>query len=373
MTRIFPRVVGPALCLTLGACATVEPVPSARLLSQANIERLGPTRASITGNETGVGKSWYYTEVNGGGAGLAGVIGGVIASAIINAAPSARANRQATEVAELVAPDKLNESIAARIRPLVSPSRAHAVTLSDLVVTQKIVNPGALDDVIEVATTYTLSEDSSVLRVAAVATYQNTAIPYETPYTFKSKPPTTEKTGPVYRNTFTYYSTPLPVPVLTPELKARLAASVRENARDASGALPVEGAREYKSMMHDVDLAQDDKLTAGESSVFLTREWLKDGGAFLMREVEDAHAFIAKYVLVDVNRVALPSMSGTDELLETGARDRTVRRIGGGVATGSYVSSAANVITPATYGNAVAVGKPTLTYIQGLKRQAKGK
>lgn len=373
MSKIFPRALAPVLCLALGGCATVEPVPNARLLSQANIERLGPTKASMTGNESGVGKSWYYTEVNGGGAGLIGALAGAIASAIINWAPSARAERQASEVAELVTPDKLDASIAAKFRPLVTPPKANSVTFSDVAVTRKIVTPGPLDDVVEVATTYTLSEDSSVLRVAAVATYQNAAIPYATPYTFKSQPPASEKKGPLYRNTFTYYSIPLPLPVLTPEMKTRLADSVRESSLDASGAPPAEGTKEYKAMMHDVELAKDDKLTPRESSVFLTREWLKDSGAFLKQQIEEAHAFIAKYVLVDLNRAALPSMTGTDELLETGARDRTVRRIGPGVDAGSYVSSAANVSSPATYGNAVAVGKTTVTYVQGLRKQAKSK
>jgi hypothetical protein len=64
-------------------------------------------------------------------------------------------------------------------------------------------------------------------------------------------------------------------------------------------------------------------------------------------------------------------VEGTDELLETGADDRTVRRVGTGVEAGSYVSSAANVTDPATYGNAVAVGKATTEYVKELRRQAK--
>jgi hypothetical protein len=371
MNWFSSRAIASVLCLSLAACATPQAVPHARTLSQAHIGQLGQTPVSITGNEGGVGKSWYYTEVNGAGAGLAGAIGGAIASAIINAAPSARAHRQASEIAEVVTPETLNQSIAAAFWAVAQPPRSGAVTFSEVGLSQKLVAPGELDDVFEIATTYTLSEDSSVLRIVGVATYQNAALPYRTPHTFENKPPAAETKGPLYRNTFTYYSTPLPLPVLSPELKERLVASVTESARDETGAPPAAGTGEYRSMMREVELARDDKLSVGESSLFLTREWLQDGGARLMREIQTAHAFIATYALLDINRAVVPSIAGVDELLETTTDDRTVRRIGSGVEAGSYVSSAANVTEAATYGNAVAAGKATLEYVRGLKRETR--
>jgi len=359
-----------SLSLLVAACAT-QPVPNARPMSQANIDAIGATRASVTGSEQGVAKSWYYTQVNGAGAGLAGVLVGAIAAGVMNATPSARARRQANEVAELVTPQMLNASLAAKLRAVASAPRQGAITLSDVVVTQKVTSPGKLNDVLELTTTYTLSEDSSVLRVASLATYKNPAIPYKSPYSFAKSPPKSETTGPLYRNSFTYYSIPLPVPELTPELKERLVASVQDSMRDAAGALPVEGTKEFKDLQREIALARDDKLTGGETSVFLTREWLRDGGGALKREIESAHEFLAKYVVLDINRTAVPSLTGTDELLETLADDRTVRRIGAGVEAGSYVSSAANVISPATYGNTVAVGKATSDYVQGLRAKRK--
>lgn len=371
MNWFSSRAMASVMCLSLAACATPQAVPHARALSQAHIGQLGETPVSITGNQGGVGKSWYYTEVNGAGAGLAGAIGGAIASAIINAAPSARAHRQATEIAEIVTPEALNQSIAAEFRALAQTPQGGAVNFSDVGFSQKLVTPGVLDDVVEIATTYTLSEDSSVLRVVGVATYQNAALPYKTPHTFKNQPPAAETKGPLYRNTFTYFSTPLPLPVLSPELKERLVASVTESARDANGAPPAPGSSEHRSMMREVELARDDKLSVGESSLFLAREWLQDEGVRLMREIQNAHAFIAAYTLLDINRAVVPSVDGVDELLETTTDDRTVRRIGSGVEAGSYVSSAANVTEAATYGNAVAAGKATVEYVRGLKRETR--
>lgn len=359
------------MSLLVAACATPQAVPNARPLSQANIAAIGATRASVTGTEQGVAKSWFYTDVNGAGAGLVGALVGAVAAVAINATPSARARRQANEVAELVTPEMLNESLSAKLRAVASAPQEGAVTLSDVVVTQKVATPGQLNDVLELTTTYTLSEDSSVLRVASLATYSNPAIPYRSPYSFAKAPPKSETTGPLYRNTFTYFSIPLPVPTLTPELKARLVASVEDSMRDANGALPVDGAKEYKDLQRETALARDDKLTGGETSVFLTREWLRDGGGPLKAEIDKAHAFLAKYLVLDVNRTAVPSINGTDELLETLADDRTVRRIGGGVEAGAYVSSAANVMSPATYGNTVAVGERTVEYVRGLRAQRK--
>ncbi len=365
------RVLAAGLCLSMAACATVEPVPVARPLSQSSIEAMGPTRLSVTGSETGVAKAWFYTQVNGGGAGMIGVIAGAIAAAIINAAPSARANKQANEVAEVQTVEALNEALVAEMKEEAAKGLSGpGVTFPEVVLTYKSVTPGALDDTVEVVTSYTLSEDSSVLRIVAVATYSNAAIPYKTPYTFTKSVPKSETKGPLYRNTFTYYSTPLPVPTLTPELRERLIANIRESAMDASGALPLEGTTEYRAMQREIELANDDKLTPNETSLFLTREWLRDDGAMIKAEVKRAQDFVARYVILDINRTAIPSVAGEDELLETADDQRTVRRIGKGAEAGSYVCSAGNVTSFATYGNTIAIARSTVTYIKGLKAAA---
>ncbi len=364
------KLVAPLLCLSMAACATVQSVPNARPLSQSSIDAMGPTKVSVTGSETGVAKSWFYTDVNGSGMGMVGVIAGAIAAAIINAAPSARAHKQANEVAEVQSVQDLNDAMVATVKAEAGKAAASGVTFPEVVLTYKAVTPGVLDDTIEIATAYTLSEDSSVLRVVASVSYSNAAIPYKTPYSFEKATPTSETKGPLYRNTFTYYSTPLPVPTLTPELRERLIANIRESAQDANGAPPLEGSTEYKAMQREIELAMDDKLTPNETSLFLTREWLRNDGEMIKAEVARAQAFIAKYVALDINRTAIPSLTGEDELLETAADQRTVRRIGKGVEAGSYVCSAANVTQFATYGNTIAVAKSTTNYIKGLKASA---
>ncbi|HYF22925.1 MAG TPA: hypothetical protein VD929_05960 [Caulobacteraceae bacterium] len=359
-----------SLCLVMAACATGEPAPYARPLSQASIEAMGPTPVSVNGDENGVAKAWFYTEVNGAGAGLIGAVAGAIAAAIINAGPSARAHKQADEVADVQTVEGLNASLVSTVKSEAARApTGTGVSFPDVLVAYKAA-PSVTDDAVEITTAYTLSEDSSVLRIVATATYANKALPYKTPYTFKKAPPKSETQGPLYRNTFTYYSTPLPVPTLTPELRERLIANIKESARDANGALPAEGTSEYRSMQREIELANDNKLTANETSLFLTRGWLSNDGARIKEEIRRAHEFVARYLLADMNRTAVPSLTGQDELLETAADQRTVRRIGRGVEAGSYVCSAPDVMGFATYGNAIAVSKRTVAYVKDMKAKA---
>ncbi|MGQ0532825.1 MAG: hypothetical protein ACT4OF_09085 [Caulobacteraceae bacterium] len=375
-----------------------------RPLTQAHIDTMGPTRVVVSENNNGVEKSWFYTSTASAGAayGLIGVLVTATMDAIINAGPSARAQKAANEIAELVSIATLNASLIEHLNQQTATATADAtaaasatdaeahaipasatdsavaadapveatasgVSYSGVESAQRLMERDALDDAVELSVRYTLSEDSSTLRVIAQATYQSAQTPYATPYQFASSPPRAEREGPAYRNTFTYYSTQLPVPTLTPELRERLIASIQDSARDANGALPVEGSNEYQAMQRELENARDDRLSKDEIAIFLTREWLRDDGAMLRREIEQAHAFIARYVLLDMNRPIAPNLAGQDEPLETMAEARTVRRVGAGTDAGSYVSSAGNVTSFSTYGNTIGIARAHRERIESIR------
>lgn len=360
--------------LSLAACATVEPVPNARPLNAGHIEALGPTPVVVAENNTGVMKSWFRQDSSAAAAsqGLIGVLVGAAIDGIMNHAPSRRARSAADELAEVMPAEALTESLVQHFsRQIASGAPDDGVVVSDVRTLQKIREPGSIDDAIEVTTSYLLSEDATTLQVSTSVTYQNAAIPYVTPYTFENAPPKTELTGPLYRNSFTYSSRQLPVPVLTPELRERLIASIQENARDENGALPAEGTDEFKSMNRELVEARDDKLTKAEIAIFLAREWTRDNGALLRAEIESAHAFVAKYVLLDMNRTAIPSLTGVDELVETLPDGRTVRRGGPGITAGSYVSLPGDVSDFVTYGNAAAIAEVNESRLRNIQEQAR--
>ncbi|MFZ2030204.1 MAG: hypothetical protein WAU68_07850 [Vitreimonas sp.] len=357
------------LGIALAGCATT-PVPSMRPLTQSYIDQMSATPVEVTENNNGVAKSWFYTSTASAGAayGLIGALVSSVMDAIINAGPSARAQKSADEMARLATSDELNASLAQHLQaqiPAQAPSSG--VFYESVESAQRQGERGHPDDVVQVNVRYTLSEDASTLRVQATATYQSPQTPYHTPYHFSGSPPRSEREGPAYSNTFTYYSSQLPVPTLTPELKERLVASIENSAREANGGeLPVEGNPQFRAMNHELDNARDNNLTRDEIAIFLTREWLANDGARLHEEVERAHEFIARYVVVDMNRTEIPRIDGQDELLETTADERTVRRIGEGTAAGSYVSSASNVATFSSYGNTIAISHANAARIQSL-------
>lgn len=400
-----------ALVVALGACATATPNPTMRPLTQAHIDTIGATSVVVSENNSGVEKSWFYTSTASAGAayGLVGVLVSAAMDAIINAGPSRRAQKAANEMAEELSVEALNASlvaqlnnaipgaepaavVAAAIAPEVAAIDASAdaappepivvavaapapppvgVFYSDVRSEQRLLAREPIEDAVVVSVRYTLSEDSSTLRIVGTASYQNAQTPYATPYTFRGSVPRTEQEGPAYRNTFTYYSQQLPVPTLTPELRERLVASVQDSARDDAGALPAEDTEEFRAMERELENARDDRLTKDEIAIFLTREWLRNDGALLRQEIEQAHAFIARYVALDMNRIAVPSMTGQGELLETLTSDRTVRRVGVGLESGSYISSAGNVTSFSTYGNTISIARLNNERIDAIRDAAR--
>lgn len=360
----------------LAACATT-PVPNARPLNTAQIEAMGPTPVVLAEENVGVSKSWFMADSSAAGApyGIIGALTSAVMDAIINYGPSKRAEKSASEIAEVISLEELNASL---VREFQSQAAATAnnggVRFTEVSTDQRLIDPTPSDDAVNVSTSYVLAEDASTLRIVFEVEYHNAALPYVTPYTFEGAPPKAETEGPTYRNSFTYFSRSLPAPELTPELRERLIASIQDSVRDENGALPVEGTDEFKSMTKELEQAQDNSLTKGEIAIFLTREWLKDNGALLKAEVANAHAFVARYALLDLNRTVVPSLDGgSDTLVATEADGRTILRIGSGATAGSYTSFAGHTGSFSTYGNAVSIAKDRAERMQELRKDSRRK
>ncbi|MNQ73113.1 hypothetical protein D3C85_878360 [compost metagenome] len=358
----------------LAACATT-PVPNARPLNAAQIEAIGPTPVVLVENNNGVEKSWFMSSSAAAGApyGLIGALVSVAIDAAMNYAPSKRAEKSAAEMAEILSLEELNASLAKEFRDHAAQmASADGVRFTEISTDQRLIDDEPSDDAVNVQASYVLSEDASTLRIMFNVEYHNAALPYVTPYTFEGAPPKAETTGPTYRNTFTYFSRSLPAPELTPELRERLIASIQESARDDNGALPVEGTNEFKAMTKELEQAQDENLTKAEIAIFLTREWLRENGALLRAEIAGAHAFAARYALMDINRTDVPTFAGAEDVkVETLADGRTIIRVGAGPAAGSYTSFAGNVGTFSTYGNVTSIAPERRERMGELRKAAR--
>jgi hypothetical protein len=365
----------PALLLgsLLIGCATVEPIPNKRPLNAESVKAIGKVKVAATENNRGVEKSWFMTDSSAAGAqyGLIGALVTSVMDAIMNAGPSKRAQQAANEIAALVPADALNVSLMSHLQGQVPAADAavNGIAINEVAMTQKVLVPKPVNDVVEVATSYTLSEDASAFRFVAHVTYQSSELAYTTPYQFKGAVPKDQLTGPLYANTFTYQSAQLPIPTLTPDLKTRLIASIQDSYKTDTGAPPAPDSQDGKALAKELEKARDDELSKDEIAIFLTRNWLSDGGALLKREIEDAHVFAAKFIVHDLNYIGVPSVVGNDELVETVTGGRTVRRVGAGPEAGSYASSPGNLTSFTTYGNASAISKASAEKLQKLSAE----
>jgi len=363
-----------AVAALLTGCVTVQDYPNMRPMNMETIRTLGKAQVVVAESNNGIEKSWFMTDSSAAGAqyGLLGALVTGVMDAIMNAGPSKRATKAANEIAGLMPADVLAASLMEQLKSKipaadVAPTGASLASVSTV---QKITSPDAVDGALELVTSYTLSEDASAFRIISHVTLAGKSLPYRTPYTFKGEMPDSEKTGPAYRNTFTYHSAQLPVPVLTGELQTHLIESIKDSYKDANGAAPAPDSPDGKALAKELEGAQDAKLSKDEIAIFLTREWLRDGGAMLKREVANAHAFIATYLVQDLNSIAVPSFAGQDQLLMTGTDSRVVRRVGAGSEAGSYVSAPGDVTSFTTYGNAIAIAKVQSEKITKLTSQA---
>lgn len=351
-------------------CATVEPIPNKRPFTTESIQAIGKVKVSAAESNRGVEKSWFMTDSSAAGAqyGLLGALVTSVMDAIMNAGPSRRAQKSANEIAELVPADALSASLMSALQSQVAAADAvtTGISISEVAMTQKGLAPKPVNDVVEVYTSYTLSEDASAFRMIANVSYSSSKFAYATPYKFKGAVPKGQLTGPLYTNSFTYQSAQLPIPTLTPELKTRLIASIQDSYKTDAGAPPAADSQDGKALAKELEAARDEKLTKDEIAIFLTRNWLSDGGALLKREIENAHGFVAKYLVQDLNSAAVPSVTGQDELIETESSGRTVRRVGAGPEAGAYASAPGNLTSFTTYGNASAISTASAEKLQKL-------
>lgn len=349
-------------------CA-VTPYPEKRPLTEVHKEKIMPADAVLLEDHYGIGVKWYAQDSSAAGAqyGLLGALTTAIIDAIANAGPSSRAEKAAGELGELVSTEYLNASFE---NALLSETVDSSIIGSTD--TRPSIPPMPSDKLLSIDLSYSLSQEASQLKVVAIARYADSSIPYVTPYTFeKGKTPKAQKSGAIYYNTFTYESDMLTLPEWSLELEDQLASQINERYLDADGNPPAPKSDEHKNMEKELDDARDGKLSKSEMSIFLIRSWLADDAMLVKSEIEKSHSMIAKHLVLDMQRMDIPSLDGQDTVLETLDDGRKVIMLGSTTQAGSIVSKPANVTELASWGNSVKYPEKNLKTINAMRKAAR--
>lgn len=312
--------------LSLAACASGPVEPYAHNLTAERIALMGPTRVSIADNLVGVTPTWPVQNASGGGAyipttpaGGAGMLLVAGFDAMMNSEPQRRANQTADEFDAVMNAEAINASLEAQFRRLMETPPADGIVVSDVVRVMKIDTPDQVNGALEIMVSYQISDNANGLRVTATATYRS-------PEGIQ-----------LYNNMFTYYAAELPAPTLTPQGTVSLINAIEKRARDANGQLPRTNTAAYVDYTRDLREARDDFLTRAEKAILVTEVWNANDGALLKRELQNAQALIARYVVLDLNTpAAAPDALPTSLVVETLPDGRTVRRTPDGYWKGVY-------------------------------------
>lgn len=123
--------------------------------------------------------------------------------------------------------------------------------------------------------------------------------------------------------------------------------------------------------MFKVSNARDGKLDKSEMSIFLIRSWLADDGALVKSEIEKSHAMLAKHLMLDMQRMDIPSLDGQDTVLETLDDGREVIMLGSTTLAGSIVSRPGQAAALASWGNSVKYPEKNLETIRAIHKATK--
>lgn len=365
-----------ACALALAGCATGTTVPSKRPLTVASMHAIGHIDVVVNETQDGLAQSWIkedYANVAATGYGPLGEVVGSIADVIINAGPARRARKSANAIADHVSASDLDSSLVTHLKALIAAADAPQstrISIRSVTTRQRILAPRTPENAVEITTTYAVSVDASEIRIDASAAFLSPSLHYVSPYLLKGSAPKSRCTGPVYLNRFTYYSNKIRTPEISPELQQYLVNAIEETYQDESGAPPLVDSKDFKAMTKDLEHARDGNFSEVEVAFLRRREWLKNDAAALKTEVEKAHAFIAKYLVLDLNNPTVPSLNDQDELLESLDDERSVKRLGLGERSGSYESSVGALDSHADYGNAITISSIQALRLAQLRKEA---
>lgn len=331
--------------------------PAKRPMQQATLDQLKdpiPVNMQIP-ERTGVAASYFAQDSSAAGAqyGLIGALTTAVIDGIANANPYEIAQNNANRIAETFKGDELlNQAYASlSANKKLTPANLNLVLSAPTPVPAKSAKTTTPDG-LSIDVGYVFKTDMSGLSISAAVALNQKGKVYTSPYVGKDgKTAKPDNSGLLYKNSFTYYSQQLPVPVKSQsEIDAKVAEI--KAAATKNGALPKKDSPAYAKMMSEIKQAQKPEYTPKEISDKLADQWLANNGEKLKAEIKAAHEFLATQIYKDLARFDVPDYKGTiDTVLETAADGRTIKLLGIGYNAGMVQSQPKDFISTG-WGNA---------------------
>jgi hypothetical protein len=334
-----------AYAILLGAvvfsgCA-VQNIPQKRPMQQAYIEQIkAPISVSTPDGQKGIATTFFAQDSSAAGAqyGLIGALTTAVIDGIANSTPASIAQDGANLINTQMQQPQLDQALVDALKVQGTASSKITIDLNQLNKVDLEKTKNAPVEGLLINSTYAFNQTAEVLRVSTTVTLNLAGVSYKTPYTFEKKIPKDQLTGPIYFNTFNYYSAVVPQPTKSKDDIAQAVADIEKKYTTSAGTPPKKGTVGATKLRKEIKAANND-FSPKEKFDMTLNEWLKDDAKKLKAEVQAANAFIAKQLILDLAFTETPSFNGANAVIETGTDGRTVTRIGSTLAAGSLESA----------------------------------
>lgn len=341
--------------ITIAGCS-FQQTPYKRPMQQAYLDSIKtPVKVSVPESDVGIATTFFAQDSSAAGAqyGLIGALTTAVIDSIANSNPASIAQDGANLIHAKVQRHFLDQQL---IDSLKSHQSVSTQTYWDLSNINKVKFPSSKESPIEgifIDTGYVFNTTGEMLIVIANVTLNVSGVSYKTPYVFEKKIPKEQLSGPLYSNTFTYYSSIAPQLVKNEEEISKQISAINEKYIDKKGKLPKKGTNAEIKMRRELKEAKAD-YSKKEKYDFTMQHWLENDAKRLKDEINAANVFIASQLMMDLQLMEIPSINGVDAIIKTEADGRRVTRLGTGVYAGQVESTPKDI--PPLYRNSLGFG-----------------
>lgn len=334
------RVIGTALGFCIFSGCAIQQNPLKKPMQQSTLEQIkSPQSVNLQIPErNGIAVSYFAQDSSAAGAqyGLIGALTTAVIDGIANANPLEIAKENSNRLSQSFhGPDLLSQAYTAIANNKGQyPSQLNLRFSAPTPYSANAVK--ATKEGLNITVFYSFKSNMSGFSVSANVSLNAKDVTYKSPYDKTNAKP--DKSGIAYQNLFTYYSNQLAVPVKSQQEINTQVEEIKAKYTK-KGTLPKRDTPEASKMAREIKAAQAPEYNAKEVATKLADQWLANDGEKLKVEIQAAHQFLAKQIAQDLNRLDVPSFTGSDTIIETNTDGRVVKMVGASYSAGQITST----------------------------------